>query len=61
MEVLFWWTIFPYICGTILLVATFYRFVFRGKSWTAPSTEIFEKNGCEWHRLFFIMGLSLRL
>lgn len=43
MELLFWWTIFPYICGTILVVATFYRFIFRGKTWTAPSTEIFEK------------------
>jgi nitrate reductase gamma subunit len=48
MEVVFWWTIFPYICGTILLIATFYRFVFRGKSWTAPSTEIFEK---KWLRI----------
>jgi nitrate reductase gamma subunit len=46
MEVHFWWTIFPYICGTILIVATIYRFTFRGKSWTAPSTEIFEKKGC---------------
>ncbi|MFS0862910.1 respiratory nitrate reductase subunit gamma [Fredinandcohnia sp. 179-A 10B2 NHS] len=43
MELLFWWTIYPYICGTILVVATFYRFIFRGKTWTAPSTEIFEK------------------
>lgn len=48
MEVHFWWTIFPYICGTILIVATFYRFTFRGKSWTAPSTEIFEK---KWLRI----------
>ncbi|MCQ6280578.1 respiratory nitrate reductase subunit gamma [Bacillus sp. EB600] len=48
MEVVFWWTIFPYICGTILLIASFYRFVFRGKSWTAPSTEIFEK---KWLRI----------
>src|SRR6476659_1051082 len=48
MEVVFWWTIFPYICGTILIIATFYRFVFRGKSWYAPSTEIFEK---KWLRI----------
>ncbi|MBP2239687.1 nitrate reductase gamma subunit [Cytobacillus eiseniae] len=39
----FWWGIFPYIVGTILVVASVYRFVFRGKSWHAPSTEIFEK------------------
>ncbi|WP_102347262.1 respiratory nitrate reductase subunit gamma [Bacillus sp. Marseille-P3661] len=48
MEMLFWWTAFPYICITILVVATFYRFIFRGKTWTAPSTEIFEK---KWLRL----------
>jgi nitrate reductase gamma subunit len=48
MEQLFWWTIFPYICGTVLIVATFYRFIFRGKSWMAPSTEIFEK---KWLRI----------
>ncbi|MCL6570062.1 MAG: respiratory nitrate reductase subunit gamma [Bacillus sp. (in: Bacteria)] len=44
----FWWTIFPYICGTILIVGIFYRFIFRGKSWYAPSTEIFEK---KWLRI----------
>ncbi|AZU62969.1 respiratory nitrate reductase subunit gamma [Neobacillus mesonae] len=48
MEELFWWIIFPYICGTILIVATFFRFVFRGKTWTAPSTEIF---GRKWLRI----------
>lgn len=48
MSGLFWWAIFPYICGTILIVASFYRFVFRGKSWHAPSTEIFEK---KWLRI----------
>ncbi|MCH1624319.1 respiratory nitrate reductase subunit gamma [Fredinandcohnia quinoae] len=48
MEEIFWWTIFPYICGMILIIATFYRFTFRGKSWTAPSTEIFEK---KWLRI----------
>jgi nitrate reductase gamma subunit len=48
MEAVFWWTIFPYICGTILIVATFYRFIYIGKSWTAPSTEIFEK---KWLRI----------
>lgn len=48
MEGIFWWVIFPYICATILVVGTFYRFIFRGKSWTAPSTEIFGK---KWLRL----------
>ncbi|MDQ6597602.1 respiratory nitrate reductase subunit gamma [Bacillus salipaludis] len=57
MEVVFWWTIFPYICGTILIVATFYRFVFRGKSWTAPSTEIFEKKGLRVASVVFHYGI----
>lgn len=48
LEEVFWWVIFPYICGSILIIALFYRFIFRGKSWTAPSTEIFEK---KWLRL----------
>lgn len=54
---LFWWTIFPYICGTILIVATFYRFVFRGKSWTAPSTEIFEKKWLRVASVVFHYGI----
>lgn len=57
MEVLFWWTIFPYICGTILIVATFYRFIFRGKSWTAPSTEIFEKKWLRSGSVIFHYGI----
>ncbi|MDQ0197758.1 respiratory nitrate reductase subunit gamma [Neobacillus ginsengisoli] len=57
MEVVFWWTIFPYICGTILIIATFYRFVFRGKSWTAPSTEIFEKKWLRIGSIVFHYGI----
>ncbi|HYK74176.1 MAG TPA: respiratory nitrate reductase subunit gamma [Pseudoneobacillus sp.] len=57
MEVIFWWTVFPYICGTILIVATFYRFIFRGKSWTAPSTEIFEKKWLRIGSVIFHYGI----
>ncbi|WP_251552200.1 respiratory nitrate reductase subunit gamma [Neobacillus muris] len=57
MEVLFWWTVFPYLCGTILVVATFYRFVYRGKSWTAPSTEIFEKKWLRIGSMLFHYGI----
>jgi nitrate reductase gamma subunit len=57
MESVFWWIIFPYICGTILIVATFYRFVFRGKSWTAPSTEIFEKKWLKIGSVVFHYGI----
>jgi nitrate reductase gamma subunit len=57
MEVTFWWTIFPYICGTILIIATFYRFIFRGKSWVAPSTEIFEKKWLRLGSLLFHWGI----
>lgn len=57
MEEILWWTIFPYICGTILIIATFYRFVFRGKSWTAPSTEIFSKKGLRAASVVFHYGI----
>ena len=57
MEVVFWWTVFPYICGTILVIATFYRFVYRGISWTAPSTEIFEKKSLRIASVVFHYGI----
>lgn len=59
MESIFWWTIYPYICGAILIVALLYRFVFRGKSWTAPSTEIFEKKWLKIGSNFFHYGIIL--
>jgi nitrate reductase gamma subunit len=57
MELIFWWTIFPYICGVILIVGTFYRFIFRGKSWYAPSTEIFEKKWLRFGSVLFHYGI----
>jgi len=57
MEALLLWTVFPYICGTILIVATFYRFIYRGKSWTAPSTEIFGKKWLRIGSLVFHYGI----
>jgi nitrate reductase gamma subunit len=57
MEIIFWWTVFPYICGTILIVATFYRFIYRGKSWTAPSTEIYEKKWLRVGSVIFHYGI----
>ena len=53
----FWWGIFPYIVGTILVVASVYRFVFRGTSWHAPSTEIFEKKWLKIGSLLFYFGI----
>jgi nitrate reductase gamma subunit len=53
----FWWGIFPYIVGTILVVASVYRFVFRGTSWHAPSTEIFEKKWLKIGSLLFHWGI----
>jgi nitrate reductase gamma subunit len=57
MEAILLWTVFPYICGTILIVATFYRFIYRGKSWTAPSTEIFEKKWLRTGSMVFHYGI----
>jgi len=57
MEGLFWWGVFPYIVGTILVVASFYRFIFRGKTWHAPSTEIFEKKWLRAGSILFHWGI----
>lgn len=61
MSGLFWWAVYPYICGTILIVASFYRFVFRGKSWHAPSTEIFEKKWLRVGSILFHWGIIFAL
>lgn len=57
MEEVFWWIIFPYVCGTILIIAAFYRFVYRGKSWTAPSTEIYGRKGLRIASVLFHYGI----
>lgn len=48
MTAIFWWIIFPYITGLIMIVGVLYRFAFRQLSWAAPSTEFFEK---KWLRI----------
>jgi len=45
---IFWWVVYPYITLAILLVGMLYRFTYAAKTWTAPSTEIFEKR---WLRI----------
>lgn len=48
MSELFWWVIFPYITGLIMIFGLLYRFAFRQLTWAAPSTEFFEK---KWLRI----------
>ncbi|SHF54858.1 respiratory nitrate reductase subunit gamma [Ornithinibacillus halophilus] len=48
MADIFWWVIFPYLTGTIMIVGLLYRYVFRQLTWAAPSTEFFEK---KWLRI----------
>jgi len=48
MTGVFWWAEFPYIAFTLMISGLLYRFMFRQKTWTAPSTEIFEK---KWLRI----------
>ncbi len=45
---IFWWIIFPYITGLIMIVGLLYRFAYGQLSWVAPSTEFFEK---KWLRI----------
>jgi nitrate reductase gamma subunit len=61
MESLFWWVVFPYITGTILIVASIYRIIFRKQSVYAPSTEIFEKKWLKVGSLFFHWGILFAL
>lgn len=48
MNAIFWWVIFPYITGLIMIFGLLYRFAFRQLTWSAPSTEFFEK---KWLRI----------
>lgn len=48
MASIFWWVVFPYIAFTIMIVGLLYRFIYRQKTWAAPSTEFFEKR---WLRI----------
>lgn len=57
MSSIFWWIVFPYICLTILVLGTFYRFVHRRMDWVAPSTEIFEKKMLSFGSRIFHWGI----
>lgn len=48
MTDVFWWVIFPYATLVIMVLGLLYRFAYRQLSWTAPSTEFFEK---KWLRI----------
>lgn len=48
MADIFWWVIYPYITGLIMIIGLLYRFAYRQISWAAPSTEFFEK---KWLRI----------
>ncbi|MFD2760798.1 respiratory nitrate reductase subunit gamma [Lentibacillus juripiscarius] len=48
MSDIFWWVIFPYVTGLIMILGLIYRFAYRQLTWAAPSTEFFEK---KWLRL----------
>jgi nitrate reductase gamma subunit len=48
MTSIFWWVVFPYIAFTLLIFGLLFRFLYRQKTWFAPSTEIFEK---KWLRI----------
>lgn len=45
MEIIFWWTIFPYICGTILVIATFYRLFFAEKAGQPLRRKFLKRSG----------------
>lgn len=60
---IFWWIIFPYITVVIMIVGLLFRFAYRQLSWSAPSTEFFEKKWLRigsplfhWGILFALIG-----
>ncbi|RCX17372.1 respiratory nitrate reductase gamma subunit [Fontibacillus phaseoli] len=57
MTGIFWWVVFPYITLTVMIVGLLYRFAFRQVSWTAPSTEIFEKKWLKVGSTVFHYGI----
>lgn len=57
MAEMFWWIVFPYITGTIMIVGLLYRFAFCQLSWAAPSTEMFEKKKLKIGSLLFHYGI----
>lgn len=59
MNAIFWWIVFPYITLTIFIVGMLYRFILAQKSWTAPSTEIFEKRWLRIGSPLFHWGIIL--
>src|SRR5699024_6670823 len=48
MNAIFWWVVFPYITGLIMVIGLLYRFAYRQLTWAAPSTESFGK---KWLRI----------
>lgn len=48
MADIFWWVIFPYITGTIMIFGLLYRYAFGQLTWAAPSTNFLEK---KWLRI----------
>ncbi|WP_410769820.1 respiratory nitrate reductase subunit gamma [Fontibacillus sp. BL9] len=57
MTGIFWWVVFPYITLAVMIVGLLYRFAFRQVSWTAPSTEIFEKKWLKVGSTVFHYGI----
>lgn len=48
MAEIFWWVIFPYVTGVLMIIGLLYRYQYKQLSWAAPSTEFFEK---KWLRI----------
>ncbi|GGB60641.1 respiratory nitrate reductase subunit gamma [Virgibacillus dakarensis] len=59
MSDIFWWVVYPYICLTIMIFGSLYRFAFRQLTWAAPSTEFFEKKWLKWGSPLFHYGILL--
>ncbi|MNW36021.1 Nitrate reductase-like protein NarX [compost metagenome] len=61
MADIFWWVILPYITLAMMIIGLLYRFAYRQKSWTAPSTEMFEKKWLRVGSTLFHWGIIFAL
>lgn len=55
----FLWVIFPYLCLSVMVIGSLYRYAYRQMTWSARSSEILERDLLKWGSLLFHWGILL--
>jgi nitrate reductase gamma subunit len=53
----FWWIIYPYLCLTVMVVGSLYRYGYGQLGWTARSSEVLERGLLRWGSQLFHWGI----